>query len=261
MHSCRIISIILSAGSLLVILWNWSCAIHNPQNNEVHSEIDVIGASPTDSNAVESRVASFLTADIREALHRSPVAQEHVDNLVVLIDSIIASMLANDAEPYIKEMNTRGFAVRASIVKLLDQMHEDERVVDLHASNLLPEEIFARMWADATSRDMDISHVIRGSVKVGTGVSARPGADWTHRTGIGMISIFEYRATGRPIASRHGKPTELVHEAWVQYDAIFTSGMSTTLRLTFYFDKDAAHWVPYGILVGAINGHRPYPLI
>jgi len=256
MHLARTCAVLASTGSLVVIIacWMGSCG---PGSRGDRSPSGLRIGVPIPADAVEG-----LARQLETTLRKAPIEQEHLSDLMILVNSLTRALLTGNPAQHIDLMTQRGLIVSDRVAKFLQHYHEEEGLL-LEVSNQArtPSETFLAVWQALDAREMRVIRVLPESAAAGSGVKVSAGSTWNYPATIGQLSLFDYREEAMPVPSTFGKPSLSVHEAWVQFDAEFASGYQSTIRLIFYFDPFAKKWVPYGAVVGAVNGHRPIPLI
>jgi hypothetical protein len=255
MTLARFAALLLAAGSLVAIVACWSCAGRTGDPSSQSA------ASVSVESAAGGMDAATLNRQLEVALRLAPIEQDHLDDLLLVVGSLTRSIMSGTPDEYLELMDRRGFVVSDRVTFLLQRLHSEDLLREVLADADSPTSTYRALWQARDARDMRIARALDNSAMAGAGVTASPGPTWNYHAVIGQYSIFNYRDAGMPISSTFGKPSLPTHEAWVQFDAEFESGYRSSIRLTFYFDPNAKVWVPYSVLVGAVNGHRPVPLI
>ncbi len=255
MSLARFAALLLAAGSLVAIVACWSCAggAGDPRSSPA--------ASVPVESAAGGKDAATLNRQLEAALRLAPIEQDHLDDLLLVVGSLTRSIMSGTPDEYLELMDRRGFVVSDRVTFLLQRLHSEDLLREVLADAVSPTSTYRALWQARDARDMRIARALDNSAMAGAGVTASPGPTWNYHAVIGQTSLLNYRDAAMPIPSAYGKPSLGTHQAWVQFDAEFDSGYRSSIRLTFYFDPNAKAWVPYSVLVGAVNGHRPVPLI
>lgn len=255
MQLARMSALLVSAASLAVIIafWMGSCG-HGYRGDRAPSGMRA-------QEPIPSEVVDGLSRQLDSSLRKAPIEQGHLGDLTILVNSLTHALLSGNPAQHIDLMERRGFIVSERVFNLLEQYHEIDLLLDIRKEEHSPSEVFTTIWEAIDTRDMRVIRVLPESAEAGAGVRVSAGPAWNFPATLGQLSLFDYREAAKPVPSSFGKPSLSIHEAWVQFDAEFSSGYQSKIRLMFYFDPAAKMWVPYGVVVGAVNGHRPIPLI
>lgn len=255
MQNARTCAVLVSAASLAVIVacWMGSCG---PGSQGDRAPSGLRAEEP-----IPSEVVDGLSRQLESSLRKAPIEQEHLGDLTILVNSLTHALLSGNPAQHIDFMARRGFIVSDRVINLLEQYHEIDLLQDIRKQEHSPSKVFTTIWQAIDARDMRVIRVMPETAVAGSGVRVSAGPTWNFPATLGQLSLFDYREAAKPVPSTFGKPSLSIHEAWVQFDAEFASGYQSSIRLTFYFDPAAKMWVPYGVVVGAVNGHRPIPLI
>ncbi len=117
------------------------------------------------------------------------------------------------------------------------------------------------LWNHPRERNVEIVSARLSSIKVGFGLVGEANTpEWPYAGHYAQLSLYSPKR-GRLMEEEGTRISKTRDAAWIMFEGRFASGMTTRMKINFYFDVEVGDWVPLTVVFGTDGDHRPFPML